>query len=108
MSLNDAELLRRSQADLEDRYDEELELEDRNVDAVATTLTGDASGPDRGTRRRCLRELFRLQRELVTRQDRVQRSGHEVVILFVGHGALGRTAPRQELMLERTHIAEAP
>ena len=92
MNLNDNELLRRIQADLEDSYDEELELEleDRNVDAVAATLSGDAAPPDREARRRYFRELFRLQRELVKLQDWVQHSGHKVVILFEGRDAAGK------------------
>jgi len=92
LKLNDDELLRRIQADLEDSYDEELELEleDRNVDAVAATLSGDAAAPDREARRRYFRELFRLQRELVKLQDWVQHSGHKVVILFEGRDAAGK------------------
>jgi polyphosphate kinase 2 len=92
LNLNDNELLRRIQADLEDSYDEELELEleDRNVDAVAATLSGDAAPPDREARRRYFRELFRLQRELVKLQDWVQHSGHKVVILFEGRDAAGK------------------
>jgi polyphosphate kinase 2 (PPK2 family) len=92
LNLNDDELLRRIQADLEDSYDEELELEleDRNVDAVAATLTGDTSAPDREARRSYFRELFRLQRELVKLQDWVQHSGHKVVILFEGRDAAGK------------------
>jgi polyphosphate kinase 2 len=92
LNLNDDELMRRIQADLEDSYDEELELEleDRNVDAVAATLTGDTAAPDREARRRYFRELFRLQRELVKLQDWVQHSGHKVVILFEGRDAAGK------------------
>jgi polyphosphate kinase 2 len=92
LNLNDDELMRRLQADLEDSYDEELELEleDRNVDAVAATLSGDTAAPDREARRRYFRELFRLQRELVKLQDWVQHSGHKVVILFEGRDAAGK------------------
>jgi polyphosphate kinase 2 len=92
LNLNDHELLRRIQADLEDSYDEELELEleDRNVDAVAAALSGDAAPADREARRRYFRELFRLQRELVKLQDWVQHSGHKVVILFEGRDAAGK------------------
>jgi len=92
LNLNDDELLRRIQTDLEDSYDEELELEleDRNVDAVAATLSGDAAAPDREARRRYFRELFRLQRELVKLQDWVQQSGHKVVIRFEGRDSAGK------------------
>jgi polyphosphate kinase len=92
LKLNDDELLRRIQADLEDSYDEELELEleDRNVDAVAASLSGEDKAPDREARRHYFRELFRLQRELVKLQDWVQHTGHRVVILFEGRDAAGK------------------
>jgi polyphosphate kinase len=92
LNLNDDELLRRIQADLEDSYDEELELEleDRNVDAVVATLAGEAVAPDREARRHYFRELFRLQRELVKLQDWVQHTAHKVVILFEGRDAAGK------------------
>ena len=92
MTLNDDELLRRIQNDLEDGYDEELELEleDRNVDALAASLDGNAAKPDHEARRQYFRELFRLQRELVKLQDWVQHSGHKVVILFDGRDAAGK------------------
>ena len=92
MTLNDDELLRRIQNDLEDGYDEELELEleDRNIDALAAALDGREARPDHAARRRYFRELFRLQRELVKLQDWVQHSGHKVVILFEGRDAAGK------------------
>ena len=92
MTLNDDELMRRIQNDLEDGYDEELELEleDRNVDALAAALDGREAQPDHAARRHYFRELFRLQRELVKLQDWVQHSGHKVVILFEGRDAAGK------------------
>jgi len=92
LTLNDDELLRRIQNDLEDGYDEELELEleDRNVDALAAALDGREAKPDHAARRHYFRELFRLQRELVKLQDWVQHSGHKVVILFEGRDAAGK------------------
>ena len=92
MTLNDDELLRRIHSDLEDGYDEELELEleDRNVDALAAALDGRSAKPDHDARRRYFRELFGLQRELVKLQDWVQHSGHKVVILFEGRDAAGK------------------
>ncbi len=80
MNQNDDDLLRRIQADLEDGYDEELELEleDRDVK------------PDHEGRRHYFRELFGLQRELVKLQDWVQHSGHKVVIVFEGRDAAGK------------------
>ena len=84
--------MRRIQNDLEDGYDEELELEleDRNVDALAAALDGREAQPDHAARRHYFRELFRLQRELVKLQDWVQHSGHKVVILFEGRDAAGK------------------
>ena len=90
--LNDDELLRRIQNDLEDGYDEELELEleDRNVDALAAGLDGRSAKPDQEARRRYFRELFRLQGELVKLQDWVQASGYKLVIVFEGRDAAGK------------------
>ena len=87
MSAIDDELMRRIQADLEDGYDEELELEfeDRQTDPRP-----EAAATQREARRRYFRELFRLQRELVKLQDWVQHSGHKVVILFEGRDAAGK------------------
>ncbi|MFO1216079.1 MAG: polyphosphate kinase 2 [Burkholderiaceae bacterium] len=92
VTLNDDELLRRIQNDLEDGYDEELELEleDRNVDALAAAIGGRPTQPDHEARRRYFRELFRLQGELVKLQDWVQASGYKLVILFEGRDAAGK------------------
>jgi polyphosphate kinase 2 (PPK2 family) len=89
---DEEDMLRRIQADLEDGYDEELELdlEDRHVDKLALALEGPARRPDRDARRSYFRELFRLQRELVKLQDWVQHGGHKVVILFEGRDAAGK------------------
>ena len=89
----DDELLRRIHANLQDGYDEELELEreDRTVDEL-----GEATGPlapsesDRADRRTYFQELFRLQGELVKLQDWVVHTGHKVVILFEGRDAAGK------------------
>ncbi len=96
-SLNpiDDDMVRRIQRDLEDSYDEELELEleDRNVDALAAGLSGAGdtrSDADREARRHYFRELFRLQGELVKLQDWVQYTRHKVVILFEGRDAAGK------------------
>jgi hypothetical protein len=62
------DLLRRIERDLIDGYDEELELEieDRNVDAVGGESDDEAY---RAARRSYFKELFRLQGELVKLQD---------------------------------------
>ena len=91
MLTNDQQLIRRIHADLADGYDEELELEldDRQIDDIA----GFAAEPDddyKESRRRYLRELFRLQGELVKLQDWVVATRHKVVILFEGRDAAGK------------------
>ena len=91
MLTNDQQLIRRIHADLADGYDEELELEldDRQIDDIA----GLAAEPDddyKESRRRYLRELFRLQGELVKLQDWVVATRHKIVILFEGRDAAGK------------------
>ncbi|KQV61190.1 polyphosphate kinase [Pelomonas sp. Root1217] len=82
------ELVKRIHRDLQDDFDEELELEleDREHGVMASDVpTGEAI-----ERRRYFRELFRLQSELVKLQDWVQHTGHKVVILFEGRDAAGK------------------
>jgi len=81
------ELMQRIANDLIDSYDEELELEieDREVDAV-----GAPASTDKLERQRYFKELFRLQGELVKLQDWVQHSRQKVVILFEGRDAAGK------------------
>ncbi len=88
MSPIDDELVKRIHRDLQDDFDEELELEleDRDHGAVA----GDAPADEAAQRKRYFRELFRLQSELVKLQDWVQHTGHKVVILFEGRDAAGK------------------
>ena len=87
-----SELLRRIERDLIDGYDEELELEleDRNLDALAGDGEAPDGGLDREARRHYFRELFRLQADLVKLQDWVAHAGHKVVILFEGRDAAGK------------------
>jgi polyphosphate kinase len=79
------ELVKRIHRDLQDDFDEELELEleDREHGVMPSD---DASAE----RKRYFRELFRLQSELVKLQDWVVHSGHKVVILFEGRDAAGK------------------
>src|SRR3990167_3958455 len=79
MSPTDDDLIRRIHRDLQDSYDEELELE-----------LDDHSNEDKETRKQYFNELFRLQGELVKLQDWVVSSGHKVVILFEGRDAAGK------------------
>ena len=89
-------LVRRIEQELLDGYDEELELEleDRNLDALADAGAEGGSpvdGDQRRTQRHTyFRELFRLQAELVKLQDWVAHSRHKVVILFEGRDAAGK------------------
>jgi polyphosphate kinase 2 len=76
----DDDLIRRIHRDLQDSYDEELELE----------LDDDQPDEDKESRKRYFNELFRLQGELVKLQDWVVNTGHKVVILFEGRDAAGK------------------
>jgi len=90
----DPDTIRRIHLDLQDSYDEELELEmeDRSLEAVAAGHGDHAAltEQDLQDRRRYFRELFRLQGELVKLQQWVVASGHKVVILFEGRDAAGK------------------
>ncbi|MFG6416429.1 polyphosphate kinase 2 [Roseateles sp. DC23W] len=88
MSHLEDELVKRIHRDLQDDFDEELELEleDRDFGMAA----GDEPPEVSTQRKRYFRELFRLQSELVKLQDWVQLTGHKVVILFEGRDAAGK------------------
>ncbi|MFG6440763.1 polyphosphate kinase 2 [Roseateles sp. LKC17W] len=80
--------MKRIHRDLQDDFDEELELELEDRDSGVTA--GDEPADASTERRRYFRELFRLQSELVKLQDWVQHTGHKVVILFEGRDAAGK------------------
>jgi len=88
--VSEEELMRRLRGDLLDGFDEELEmeLEDRNIDAVAGVLTDSADY--KAARQQYFRELFRLQGELVKLQDWVATTKRKVVIVFEGRDAAGK------------------
>ncbi|MDO9316277.1 MAG: polyphosphate kinase 2 [Burkholderiaceae bacterium] len=94
MTPTDADTIRRIHLDLQDSYDEELELEmeDRSLEAVAAghSEAGALTEQDRQDRQHYFRELFRLQGELVKLQSWVVATGHKVVILFEGRDAAGK------------------
>ncbi|HEY0267629.1 MAG TPA: polyphosphate kinase 2 [Methyloradius sp.] len=92
MTLDNEELSRRVQSDVNDSYDEEyeLELDDRILDELVGAETGEQTEADKEDRRLYFRELFRLQGELVKLQDWVASTGHKVVILFEGRDAAGK------------------
>jgi polyphosphate kinase 2 len=83
-------LAERIEDDLLDGYDEEfeLELEDRNVDALSDSPEDAAQR--RLERQRYFRELFRLQGELVKLQDWVSATKKKVVVLFEGRDSAGK------------------
>jgi len=87
----DADLVQRIHRDLQDSYDEELELEleDRVVDGPFDPAEIDSGGAQ-AERKAYFRELFRLQAELVKLQDWVVATKHKVVILFEGRDAAGK------------------
>ncbi len=91
---NHEELIKRIERDWLDSYDEELELEieDRNPDALGVDLGGADSNTDeqKAHRMAYFRELFKLQGELVKLQDWVAASKQKVVILFEGRDAAGK------------------
>jgi len=73
-------------AELQDSFDEELELEldDERVGADGTIEPGSVE------RKRYFKELFRLQRELVKLQDWVVHEKLKVVVIFEGRDAAGK------------------
>jgi polyphosphate kinase len=79
------------QLELEDDFDEELELEidDEWIPAEVRKLQSirKTSAIDRGV---YFRELLRLQGELVKLQDWVVRNGQKIVVLFEGRDAAGK------------------
>ncbi|PZP34419.1 MAG: polyphosphate kinase 2 [Roseateles depolymerans] len=85
MKPTDEELVKRIHRDLQDDFDEELELELEDRQYELGTADEDASA-----RRLYFRELIRLQSELVKLQDWVVHTGHKVVILFEGRDAAGK------------------
>jgi len=92
VSTDEADLIRRLQAELQDGYDEEfeLEIEDHAVEDLARGAPARSSPERVALRRRYFRELFQLQAELVKLQDWVVRTGHRLVVLFEGRDAAGK------------------
>jgi len=84
------EIIRRIRRDLQDGYDEELEMEIEDHDSVPGAASGAESDPDRDYRRDYFRHLFRLQAELVKLQDWVVARQQKVLILFEGRDAAGK------------------
>ena len=87
----DRELLSWLDAQLEDSFDEEYEMEiddlRRLKEVEALTDLKPQSALDRRT---YLRELLRLQAELVKLQDWVVHAGYKLVVIFEGRDATGK------------------
>jgi polyphosphate kinase len=84
------ELIRRLGRELEDSYDEELEMEIEDRDPRAPAEPGTAADTERHARRHYFRELFHLQGELVKLQDWVVATRQKIVVLFEGRDAAGK------------------
>ena len=78
-------------AELEDSFDEELEMEidDLRVARELKTIT-DQKHKSALDRRTYFRELLRLQSELVRMQDWVMHTGYKLVVIFEGRDAAGK------------------
>ena len=89
--VTDPALQARIQAELQDSFDEEfeLELEDRSLDAFAEANFEDRPR-DTLDRTVYFKELLRLQGELVKLQDWVQHEKRKVVVLFEGRDSAGK------------------
>ena len=79
------------EAELEDSFDEELEMEidDQRIAAELRSITT-LQHKSRIERRFYFHELFRLQAELVRLQDWVAHTGYKLVVLFEGRDAAGK------------------
>jgi polyphosphate kinase 2 len=89
--MNPNDLIRRLAADLQDSYDEELEMEIEDRQTLpADVANGSDAHAARHERRVYFRELFKLQAELVKLQDWIVEEQQKVVILFEGRDAAGK------------------
>jgi polyphosphate kinase 2 len=89
---NGSQALRdRINAEMQDSFDEELEMEfdDERLDQILAEL---AARPEPATldRRLYFKELLALQRELVKLQDWVQHHRQKVVVIFEGRDSAGK------------------
>jgi polyphosphate kinase 2 len=89
-SIDHDELIRRLSRDIEDSYDEELEMEVEDRHPLEQRTPAEDVDTERERRRRYFRDLFRLQGELVKLQDWVVATQQKVVILFEGRDAAGK------------------
>ena len=93
----------RIQAEIEDSFDEELEME-IDDDRLDKLLAGTVDHPEGETldRRVYFKELFRLQGELVKLQDWVATEKRKIVVLFEGRDAAGKGSTIKRIT-ERTN-----
>ncbi len=111
----DRELLSWLDAELEDSFDEEYEMEIDDLrglkEGKALTDLKHQSALDRRT---YFRELLRLQAELVKLQEWVVHTGYKLVVIFEGRDAAGkggsikRITQRLNLCVCRTVALPAP
>jgi polyphosphate kinase len=89
--LNGDALRQRVNQELEDSFDEELEMEidDDRLDKLLAEMAERPEG-DQLDRRVYFKELFRLQGELVKLQDWVQTQKLKVVVIFEGRDSAGK------------------
>ena len=84
---SEQEMIARLRAELEDSYDEELEME---LDDRMASGEGHGTDESKAARQQYFRELFRLQGELVKLQDWVVATGHRMVVIFEGRDSAGK------------------
>ena len=103
------------EAELEDSFDEELEMEidDDRISRELKSIT-DQQRKSSIDRRFYFHELFRLQAELVKLQDWVQHTGYKLVVIFEGRdsggkgGVIKRIAQRLNPRIARVVALPAP
>lgn len=92
MTKDQEKLIKRIREELNDRFDEERELErdDHDSDEISQALLATETEEYGESRRVYFRELFRMQAELVKLQDWIVKTEKKVVILFEGRDAAGK------------------
>jgi polyphosphate kinase 2 len=79
----------RAQAEMDDSFDEELEME-LDDDRLAKLLDSGSADQTAADRHTYFRELFRLQGELVKLQDWVVHKKLKIVVIFEGRDSAGK------------------
>jgi polyphosphate kinase 2 len=97
-SIDHDELIRRLSRDLEDSYDEELEMEIEDRRPQGAKAPASETELERAERRSYFRDLFRLQGELVKLQDWVVATQQKLVIVFEGRDAAGKGGAIKRVM----------